>query len=1022
MARIVPERRTGTAPAALHEEFAPRATLPCCERHKRLRNAVAVKLTQAQPNRLGTTFVRGVRRAIGAGVVAVATAALLVESWMPRLTGVGAQPPVLAAAQIGFGSHGTVPASDELSYVHEAVWRMPPGIAQPIDVALAPTGGLYVAEGRHNDIQVYDAFGRMVSRWDHPPVSPAPEFAFVPRTLAVDWVTGRVYIIWGRYSSSQPGGGLVQGSLFLDIREPDGTAQRPLRALPPEIADAVDVAIDAGSGDLYIYDGFHVHMLDMPAALVTDVFDAAVAPEGVGRIAVLSDGRVALVTGEPLVRVYSDGTSEATFGLPGAAVALAVAGQRVYVLLADEGEEPGSPVIVALDGAGRVVDTRDAGEMGLSGPPLSAWPWSLDTDGTRWAFSTGVSGFFEVRRVGPGDGTGTVDGGVLMPSFTAGDLSSDLLSAAELAVAPGPGGRAVVLDAYEGRLLSFDAEGRSERTGAAATNAVDVAVDEAGATYVTTASGSVSRLAPGQAIVPSYEVACDCDLGGRLTVSGGELFITRSRSRRIAALDAATGRTTREIWLSGAVGLWPADVAAASQRLYAADLVTTRIDSWGSDPDPLTGWQAGLLAGPRRLAVGAGPDGRRVIAAVMADGYVELHDPDDGNLLLRWRPQREDGSNFAIADIAFSTGGRLLLSDAPARVIRVFGPGIAGTATPPPEPRPTATPSDLSCHVAGSKVVSPVIVPLGGTARVTLTLAADCPARTRVVGADVVLAVDHSGSMTGANLAAARAAARSFVELLDVRYHRVALATFSGAAVVDVPLTDNVAAVIDGLYRLIPEGETNLIAAVEASDDHLQRFGRPDALPVIVLLTDGRHNVGGGDPRTSAQTARARGVQVYTIGLGNDADTAVLRAMAGHDDRYFSAPSPAELFPIYGEILRVVVASLAGNLVIDDQMAQGVALIPRSASPAALETRGRLRWGRSILPSTGITLTYDVMAQALGLNDVNSTAVAEYTDADGVRRTYTFPVPQIEVVPQPSTPTATIETWTIYLPGAFNRR
>jgi hypothetical protein len=237
---------------------------------------------------------------------------------------------------------------------------------------------------------------------------------------------------------------------------------------------------------------------------------------------------------------------------------------------------------------------------------------------------------------------------------------------------------------------------------------------------------------------------------------------------------------------------------------------------------------------------------------------------------------------------------------------------------------------------------------------------------------------------------------------------------------VEVPLTDNAAAIIDGLYRLTPDGETNLTAALTTSDLHLSDYGRSDALPVIVLLTDGRHNVGGTDPRTVAQSARARGVQMYTIGLGADADAPVLRAMAGRDDRFYAAPAPAELFPIYGEILRVVVSSLAGNLVVDDMLTADVELVPRSAVPAALEARDRLRWGRSILPSTGITLTYDVVARTAGVVDVSASTVAEYTDADGVRRTFTFDVPQLEVLePTPSPTTATVPRQ-IYLPAAFN--
>jgi uncharacterized protein YegL len=408
----------------------------------------------------------------------------------------------------------------------------------------------------------------------------------------------------------------------------------------------------------------------------------------------------------------------------------------------------------------------------------------------------------------------------------------------------------------------------------------------------------------------------------------------------------------------------------------------------------------------------------------MADGFVELHEPDSGNLIARFKPVRDDGASFAASDIALGSGGRIMLADSAARVIRVFVPEPVAEPTSVPVPSATPTPSDLACTVRGDKFVAPGRIPVGGTARVTMTIGAACPARARVVGADIVLAVDRSASMEGANLAAARAAARAFVELLDVRHHRVALASFAAESTVDVPLTDNVAAIIDGLQALRPEGETNLSAALAGADTHLESFGRTDALPVIVLLTDGRHNVGVGDPRALALDAHARGIQIYTIALGSDSDTGLLRAMAGRDDHYFAAPEPVELFPIYGQILRVVMDSLAGNLVVDDRLGSAFALVPGSVRPPGLEAPARVRWGRSILPSSGITLTYEVYGREPGLHTLSDTSVAEYTDGDGVRRTFAFPMRQLEVFEAPATPTATVTPVTrraLYLPLSVTR-
>jgi Mg-chelatase subunit ChlD len=254
-------------------------------------------------------------------------------------------------------------------------------------------------------------------------------------------------------------------------------------------------------------------------------------------------------------------------------------------------------------------------------------------------------------------------------------------------------------------------------------------------------------------------------------------------------------------------------------------------------------------------------------------------------------------------------------------------------------------------------------------------------------------------------MSAAQGAAQSFVELLDVRHHRAGLASFASDASIGVPLTESTAAVIDGIRGLLAGGETNIAAALQQADKHLDDFGRPATLPVIVLLTDGRHNAGTDDPRTVAAAARARGVQIYTVGLGEGPDAGMLIDIAGTASRYYSAPTPGELFPIYGEILRAVLSSLAGNVVIDDKLGPEMAYVTGSARPIALAQPDRLRWGRSLLPSSGLTLTYAVQPKSVGRHVVNEAAVADYTDADGQRRRFVFPVPQIEVVAPTVTPT-----------------
>ena len=258
-------------------------------------------------------------------------------------------------------------------------------------------------------------------------------------------------------------------------------------------------------------------------------------------------------------------------------------------------------------------------------------------------------------------------------------------------------------------------------------------------------------------------------------------------------------------------------VAGADGTLFVADQVRSRVLSWSPAGEPLGEWPAGLLSGPRRLALGLfGTE--PVVAAIMADGTVEVHLAGDGNLLSSFRPLAGDGGQIDAADLAVGANGRLYLADARRRAVFVFAPAPDDTLTPTATgiaPLPSATPGSLSCVVRGDKQAGPSTVVLGSAASVTLTLSADCPQSARLVGADIVLVIDRSGSMQGAKLASAREAARSFAELLDVRHHRLGLASFSDQASIDVPLTDSVPAVIDGLYALRAEGGTDLTAALE---------------------------------------------------------------------------------------------------------------------------------------------------------------------------------------------------------------
>jgi Mg-chelatase subunit ChlD len=235
--------------------------------------------------------------------------------------------------------------------------------------------------------------------------------------------------------------------------------------------------------------------------------------------------------------------------------------------------------------------------------------------------------------------------------------------------------------------------------------------------------------------------------------------------------------------------------------------------------------------------------------------------------------------------------------DFPVPEVIVIGP----TATPPPpSPSPTATPTDRPTPTP-TRLPGPIYLPI-------LLREACEPTRLR---ADVVLVLDASSSMEGEKLAAAKAAAGRFVDLLlppargdlPAARNQVAVVGFHAEAWLAAGLTADAAllhAAIDGLEMV--EG-TRIDHGLDVALDAL--WGprhRPEHTPAIVLLTDGLQNGPVEPVYALAEEARGRGTLLYTIGLGEDVDADFLARLAGSPSRRYLAPGPADLAAIYDQI------------------------------------------------------------------------------------------------------------------------
>ena len=196
-------------------------------------------------------------------------------------------------------------------------------------------------------------------------------------------------------------------------------------------------------------------------------------------------------------------------------------------------------------------------------------------------------------------------------------------------------------------------------------------------------------------------------------------------------------------------------------------------------------------------------------------------------------------------------------------------------------------------------------------------------------GIDIILAMDVSGSMLARDfepnrLEAAKLVAKEFIK--GRRGDRIGLVVYGESAFTACPATLDYNVLIEQLSRVgvddrIGNGTaigTGLGTAVTRLRDE-RNSGK-----VIILLTDGRNNSGEISPLTAAELARAKGIRVYTIGVGGngpalmpqntvfgtqfvpqevDIDESTLTKIADlTKGRYFRATDKNSLQDIYTEI------------------------------------------------------------------------------------------------------------------------
>jgi Ca-activated chloride channel family protein len=258
---------------------------------------------------------------------------------------------------------------------------------------------------------------------------------------------------------------------------------------------------------------------------------------------------------------------------------------------------------------------------------------------------------------------------------------------------------------------------------------------------------------------------------------------------------------------------------------------------------------------------------------------------------------------------------------------------------------------------------------------------------------NVAFVLDRSGSMQGLRIAQAREAAAAAVRRLDGN-DVAAVVIFDNqidVLVPAMPVADH-KTFVDPIMQVGARGNTAIHAGVLRGADEVRKHKDGRRLNRIVLLSDGRANVGPSKPDDFAALGRdllAEGISVSTIGLGLDYNEDLMLKLArASDGNHAFVSDSADLVPIFNKEFDDVLASCAQMVSIDVELRPGVRAVralSRDGSVTAQSAQFRLNQvyaGTEHYVLLEVEVDRDGAADAAELGRVR----VAYAGADGARR------------------------------------
>ena len=293
------------------------------------------------------------------------------------------------------------------------------------------------------------------------------------------------------------------------------------------------------------------------------------------------------------------------------------------------------------------------------------------------------------------------------------------------------------------------------------------------------------------------------------------------------------------------------------------------------------------------------------------------------------------------------TRRRLLGAGALVLLTALAGAAARGTnptavAPPPAKTAQFTAPGNGTVSFTGQLDRSAVQVGGDGLVRMELVLsAANGPERgVRRVPTDLLVVLDHSGSMAGEKLEYARLAIHELVSQLGPE-DRFALITYSDGAELSIPLGLAAPETRQGwlatVDRIGPAGGTNMSSGLDLALENVLRLRAAGRAPRVILISDGLANQGDATPEGlvgRAKRAAQAELALSTVGVGADFNEYLMTQLAdAGGGNYYYVERGTELAPVFAREFGAARATVASAVAVEITPADGVRVVDAAGYP-----------------------------------------------------------------------------------------